>query len=160
MAVDYVKTGVAAEFPRRLDPKTWPHFMEKNKHTYHSVTALGKLYDMVKREIFDMKENYQLPFLRWAEGNGFDLEYCSAVDLHTNPQLLDRYRLLVSCGHTTSTRQRVRRGAKGFLDNARQPRVCRHGLDERQGDGPSAKHLDRLGQQRVLRRRSDTRTLR
>ncbi|KAK3500718.1 RNA dependent RNA polymerase-domain-containing protein [Neurospora crassa] len=62
MAVDYVKTGVAAEFPRRLDPKTWPHFMEKNRHTYHSVTALGKLYDMVKRETFDMKENYQLPF--------------------------------------------------------------------------------------------------
>ncbi|KAK3951934.1 RNA dependent RNA polymerase-domain-containing protein [Pseudoneurospora amorphoporcata] len=62
MAVDYVKTGVPAEFPRRLDPKFWPHFMEKNKRDYHSATALGKLYDMVKREPFDMKENYQLPF--------------------------------------------------------------------------------------------------
>lgn len=62
MAVDYVKTGVPAEFPRRLDPKTWPHFMEKHKRSYHSTTALGKLYDMVQRDTFDMKENYELPF--------------------------------------------------------------------------------------------------
>ncbi|KAK3388997.1 RNA dependent RNA polymerase-domain-containing protein [Sordaria brevicollis] len=62
MAVDYVKTGVPAEFPRRLDPRSWPHFMEKNKRTYHSDKALGKLYDMVERETFDMRENYQLPF--------------------------------------------------------------------------------------------------
>lgn len=62
MAVDYVKTGVPAKFPRRLDPKSWPHFMEKNKRKYHSAKALGKLYDMVEQETFDMKENYQLPF--------------------------------------------------------------------------------------------------
>ncbi|KAH7628690.1 RNA dependent RNA polymerase-domain-containing protein [Sordaria sp. MPI-SDFR-AT-0083] len=62
MAVDYVKTGVPAVFPKRLDPKSWPHFMEKKKRDYHSATALGKLYDMVKRETFDMKENYELPF--------------------------------------------------------------------------------------------------
>ena len=62
MAVDYVKTGVPAEFPKRLDPKPWPHFMEKAKRSYHSTTALGKLYDMVKQETFDMNANYKLPF--------------------------------------------------------------------------------------------------
>ncbi|KAK0628708.1 RNA dependent RNA polymerase-domain-containing protein [Bombardia bombarda] len=63
MAVDYVKTGVPAEWSKRLDPRKWPHFMEKNrKGTYHSSMALGQLYDMVKKEMFDSKESYKLPF--------------------------------------------------------------------------------------------------
>jgi RNA-dependent RNA polymerase len=37
--------------------------MEKAKHsTYHSDSVLGKLYDMVKKEGFDNRENYKLPF--------------------------------------------------------------------------------------------------
>jgi RNA-dependent RNA polymerase len=36
--------------------------MQKAKHsTYHSGSALGKVYDMVKKEGFDNRENY-VPF--------------------------------------------------------------------------------------------------
>jgi len=63
VAVDYVKTGVPAEWSRKLEPRRWPHFMEKAKrNTYHSTRVLGKLYDMVKRERFDSNDNYKLPF--------------------------------------------------------------------------------------------------
>lgn len=46
-----------------MNPRKYPHFMEKAKHsTYHSNSVLGKLYDMVKKEGFDNRENYKLPF--------------------------------------------------------------------------------------------------
>ncbi|KAK0656443.1 RNA dependent RNA polymerase-domain-containing protein [Cercophora newfieldiana] len=62
-AVDYVKTGVPANWSRRFEPRKWPHYMEKSrKGSYHSTTALGQLYDMVQREVFDVKEGYKLPF--------------------------------------------------------------------------------------------------
>lgn len=62
-AVDYVKTGIPAEWNKRLDPRRYPHFMEKAKSkSYHSNSVLGKLYDMVDKEVFDNRENYKLPF--------------------------------------------------------------------------------------------------
>ncbi|KAL2161293.1 hypothetical protein VTH06DRAFT_8513 [Thermothelomyces fergusii] len=62
-AVDYVKTGVPAQWNRKFGPRAFPHFMEKPKSkSYHSTSVLGKLYDMVEREVFDSKDNYTLPF--------------------------------------------------------------------------------------------------
>ncbi|KAK3363573.1 RNA dependent RNA polymerase-domain-containing protein [Lasiosphaeria hispida] len=63
MAVDYVKTGVSASWDKSMEPRKWPHFMEKNpRASYNSTTALGQLYDMVKKEVFDVNEGYKLPF--------------------------------------------------------------------------------------------------
>ncbi|KAK3336183.1 RNA dependent RNA polymerase-domain-containing protein [Cercophora scortea] len=61
-AVDYVKTGVPAEWSKKLDPRRWPHFMEKNRLPYKSYKVLGELYDMVQKETFDTKQSYKLPF--------------------------------------------------------------------------------------------------
>ncbi|KAK3906606.1 RNA dependent RNA polymerase-domain-containing protein [Staphylotrichum tortipilum] len=62
-AVDYVKTGIPAAWDKKLDPRKYPHFMEKSRgKTYHSNTVLGKLYDMVGKEDFDNGQNYMLPF--------------------------------------------------------------------------------------------------
>ncbi|GLJ11696.1 hypothetical protein SUGI_0174890 [Cryptomeria japonica] len=47
-AVDFAKTGVAAEIPPELHPKRYPDFMEKeDKETYESTRVLGKLYRSV-----------------------------------------------------------------------------------------------------------------
>jgi RNA-dependent RNA polymerase len=52
-AVDYAKTGVPAEMPKRLKVTKWPHWAElKNKakkHIYYSNKVIGKLYNMVQR---------------------------------------------------------------------------------------------------------------
>jgi RNA-dependent RNA polymerase len=62
-AVDYVKTGIPAEWNKKLDPRKYPHFMEKPKgKSYHSTSVLGKLYDMIDKEVFDNRDNYTLPF--------------------------------------------------------------------------------------------------
>lgn len=55
-AVDYNKTGIPAVMERGLEPRIWPHFMnKKHKRTYHSRTILGQLYDAVKTEDFSPK---------------------------------------------------------------------------------------------------------
>lgn len=62
-AVDYVKTGTPAVWDKKLEPRRYPHFMEKSSgRTYHSKRVLGQLYDKVEREVFDNRENYKLPF--------------------------------------------------------------------------------------------------
>lgn len=63
-AVDYVKSGEAAQMPARLRPKKWPHFMERNQKSkdfqYHSTKILGKIYDRVERVNFSPQ--YERPF--------------------------------------------------------------------------------------------------
>ncbi|KAK5654340.1 hypothetical protein OQA88_7249 [Cercophora sp. LCS_1] len=61
-AVDYAKTGIPAEWDGSMEPPRWPHFMNQMRKSYHSRTALGQLYDMVKPKAFDVNEGYKLPF--------------------------------------------------------------------------------------------------
>ncbi|XWX02078.1 hypothetical protein V2A60_010110 [Cordyceps javanica] len=62
-AVDYPKTGVPAEWSReRYQPRTWPHFMQRKSRTYHSRSALGKLYDRVADENFDYVPSWEDEF--------------------------------------------------------------------------------------------------
>ncbi|KAH9895515.1 RNA dependent RNA polymerase-domain-containing protein [Xylariomycetidae sp. FL2044] len=51
-AVDYPKSGEPAHLNDALRPKRWPHFMERRGRSYHSTSALGKLYDMVSKVEF------------------------------------------------------------------------------------------------------------
>ncbi|KAK5136130.1 hypothetical protein LTR08_003967 [Meristemomyces frigidus] len=61
MAVDYAKTGVAAQMPPRLRVKKKPHWANPLKgQTYHSNKVLGQLYDMVQRK--DFHAAWDLPF--------------------------------------------------------------------------------------------------
>ncbi|KAF4632504.1 hypothetical protein G7Y89_g5632 [Cudoniella acicularis] len=65
-AVDYVKTGEAAEMPKKLRPRQWPHFMEKRhkpkEAIYKSTKILGQLYDRVDKVNF--VPQYEAPFDR------------------------------------------------------------------------------------------------
>ncbi|GKZ81065.1 hypothetical protein AnigIFM56816_005576 [Aspergillus niger] len=62
-AVDYNKTGRPAIMTRNLQPRRWPHFMEKPKPKdliYHSEKILGQLYDAVER--VDFVPSLEMPF--------------------------------------------------------------------------------------------------
>ncbi|HXM18320.1 MAG TPA: N,N-dimethylformamidase beta subunit family domain-containing protein [Candidatus Tumulicola sp.] len=60
-------------------------------------------------------ERYQLPFLQWAERNGFLLDLCSSLDLHTNPLLLKKYRLFISLGHDEYWSLEMRDQVEAFI---------------------------------------------
>lgn len=63
-AVDYNKTGGVAVMTRDLEPRQWPHFMEKRhkrpEQIYTSRKILGQLYDVVER--IDFQPNLEMPF--------------------------------------------------------------------------------------------------
>ena len=63
-AVDYNKTGNPAIMTRTLQPRKWPHFMEKKGKSkdqiYHSKKVLGQLYDAVER--VDFVPSLEMPF--------------------------------------------------------------------------------------------------
>lgn len=65
----------------------------------------------------NLYEQYQLPFAQWADAHGVDVEYCSAVDLHTNPGLLENYRLLLSFGHDEYWSWEMRDQVETFIAN-------------------------------------------
>jgi len=43
--------------------------------------------------------NAELPFVQWAEANGYELDYAANADLHHIPDLLEGRRLYLSVGH-------------------------------------------------------------
>jgi hypothetical protein len=42
---------------------------------------------------------WELPFVAWAESNGFPLEYAANSDLESHPEELSAYKLVLSVGH-------------------------------------------------------------
>lgn len=60
-------------------------------------------------------EIYQLPFIRWAEKQGIAIDYCSSLDLHTNPRQLDGYRLFLSLGHDEYWSLEMRDQVEAFI---------------------------------------------
>ena len=42
---------------------------------------------------------WELPFIKWAESNDFRIEYASNCDLEFHPEILDKYKLVISVGH-------------------------------------------------------------
>lgn len=61
MAVDYQKTGVAAVLEDHMQPRRWPHYMEK-RSTYRSRKALGKIYDKVVRTNISFSPDRSISF--------------------------------------------------------------------------------------------------
>lgn len=63
-AVDYVKSGNPATMHKSLNPKNFPHFMERDKKTYQSTKPLGRVYDRVRGENLLFHPAYEKPFDR------------------------------------------------------------------------------------------------
>jgi hypothetical protein len=43
--------------------------------------------------------DWELPFLQWAEREGYGIDVCTNADLEDHPSVLDGYRLVLSVGH-------------------------------------------------------------
>jgi hypothetical protein len=68
-------------------------------YSYHDrdgVQGSRVSFDRPLRSQFD---NWELPFVRWAENNGYAIDYAVNSDLEFHPELLKHYRLVLSVGH-------------------------------------------------------------
>jgi hypothetical protein len=59
--------------------------------------------------------NAELPFVRWAERSGYELDYAVNADLETVPALLDGRRLYLSVGHDEYWSSPMRDAVEGFV---------------------------------------------
>lgn len=56
-----------------------------------------------------------LPFVRWLEKNRIDADYCTSMDLHAEPHLLDPYQLFISPGHDEYWSKEMRDHVESFI---------------------------------------------
>jgi hypothetical protein len=65
-----------------------------------------------KRQTF---AHWDAPFIRWLAQNGYQADFCTDLDLHADPSLLRRYRLLLSVGHDEYWTEATRDAVEDFV---------------------------------------------
>jgi len=60
---------------------------------------------------------WELPFIAWLENNGFEVEYCTSIDLHVDARFLESYQLLLSVGHDEYWSKEMRDNVEAFIAN-------------------------------------------
>ncbi|MDX2036429.1 MAG: DUF6605 domain-containing protein [Isosphaeraceae bacterium] len=60
-------------------------------------------------------ENWELPFVQWAEQAGYTLEYAVNSDLEFHPEILAGYRLVLSVGHDEYWSAPMRDNLEAFI---------------------------------------------
>jgi hypothetical protein len=60
--------------------------------------------------------HWDAPFIAWLERSGYDVAYCSDLDVHRDLARLDGRRLLLSVGHDEYWSDEIREAIRCFLD--------------------------------------------
>jgi hypothetical protein len=63
----------------------------------------------------DSNEGYSLEFAQWMVRAGIAAEFCTSVDLHSDPDLLRHYQLLISSGHDEYWSKEMRDNVEAFV---------------------------------------------
>ena len=66
---------------------------------YHGQSQLQGNRVSFDRPAVGIFKQWELPFVVWAEQNGYALDYAANSDLECRPELLENYRLVLSVGH-------------------------------------------------------------
>jgi hypothetical protein len=59
---------------------------------------------------------WDAPFIAWLERAGYQVEFCTDLDLHSDPELLSFYRLLLSVGHDEYWTTEMRVNVETFVE--------------------------------------------
>lgn len=62
-------------------------------------------------------KNWELPFIVWAEQNGYTLDYAANSDLEFHPEMLAYYKLVLSVGHDEYWSAPMRDNLEAFIEN-------------------------------------------
>jgi hypothetical protein len=68
-------------------------------YSYHDRDGLQGHRVSFDRPLNSQYANWELPFVKWAESNGFVIDYAVNSDLEFHPEMLKSYRLVLSVGH-------------------------------------------------------------
>lgn len=84
-------------------------------YSYHDRDGLQGNRVSFDRPISSQFERWEGPFVRWAESNGYELEYAVNSDLEFHPELLRNYRLVLSVGHDEYWSSPMRDSLEAFI---------------------------------------------
>ena len=68
-------------------------------YSYHDRDGLQGHRVSFDRPLTSLYPRWELPFVKWAEANGYVIDYAVNSDLEFHPNLLKHYRLVLSVGH-------------------------------------------------------------
>ncbi len=68
-------------------------------YAYHGRGGLQGHRVSFDRPLAGQFRQWELPFVAWAERQGYRLDYCANGDLESDPDLLKSYKLILSVGH-------------------------------------------------------------
>ena len=86
-------------------------------YSYHDRDGLQGHRVSFDRPMTSQFGKWELPFVAWAENNGYQLEFAVNSDLEFHPEILKHYRLVVSVGHDEYWSSPMRDHLEAFIAN-------------------------------------------
>lgn len=86
----------------QLTTNTYNAYNNWGGHSLYAFHARNKLQGTrvsFDRPLAGFFRQWELPFVAWAEGQGYVLDYAVNSDLELRPELLQHYKLVLSVGH-------------------------------------------------------------
>jgi hypothetical protein len=110
--------GQTSKILLQLSTNTYNAYNNWGGHSLYAFHARNKLQG--HRVSFDRPpssqfNNWEQPFVAWAEANGYALEYAANSDLEFHPELLPHYRLVLSVGHDEYWSAKMRDHLEDFI---------------------------------------------
>ena len=96
------KPGTNTKILVQLSTNTYNAYTNWGGHSlysYHDRDGLQGHRVSFDRPLSSQYGNWEYPFLKWAENNGYVIDYAVNSDLEFHPEILKSYRLVLSIGH-------------------------------------------------------------
>lgn len=110
--------GTATKILLQLSTNTYNAYTNWGGHSLYSFHDRDGLqghrvsFDRPQASLFPQ---WEAPFVRWAEANGYRLDYAANSDLEFHPEMLKHYRLVLSVGHDEYWSSPMRDNLEAFI---------------------------------------------
>jgi hypothetical protein len=110
--------GAGSKILLQLATNTYNAYTNWGGHSlyaYHDRDGIQGHRVSFDRPLASQFEKWELPFVQWAEKNGYVIEYAVNSDLEFRPELLKHYRLVLSVGHDEYWSSAMRDHLEAFI---------------------------------------------
>jgi hypothetical protein len=92
-------------------------FGGKSLYDYNSTNGRSSKVSFERPTSVDQFEAWEIYFLRWLEKMEYNVDFCTSIDIHSDPDLLNDYQLLLSVGHDEYWSWDMRTNVETFVAN-------------------------------------------
>ncbi len=112
------KPGTASRILIQLSTNTYNAYTNWGGHSlysFHDRDGVQGHRVSFDRPLSSQFENWEGPFVRWAESHGYTLDYAANSDLEYRPELLSHYKLVLSVGHDEYWSSKMRDHLEAYI---------------------------------------------